>query len=95
MGNKDILKGIIEDLELMTEDDLPFSKCDEDCEECESVCEEYFQEDTMTQIAILHRITKRIYTNLAPEYKKSLADVPIQTLCDIFGWDDIFEEVKA
>lgn len=42
------------------------------------------------QIDIMHRIAKHTYEDLKPEYKKSLADVPIRTLCDVFGWDDIF-----
>jgi hypothetical protein len=93
MTNKDIIKGVIDDLQLMTEDDLPFSKCDEDCEDCENICVEYFREDALTQIEVLHRIARREYESTEPKYRYNCANVNIKTLCDVFGWDD-FEFTK-
>lgn len=87
MNNNKIIKGIIEDLELLTEDDLPFDKCDENCEECENVCEVFFREDALTQLEILHRFCRREYTETKPEYRWN-ASLSIKTICDILGWND-------
>lgn len=91
MTNKDIIKGVIDDLQLMTEDGLPFSKCDEDCEDCENICVEYFREDALTQIEVLHRFAKREWFSHKPDVRKACAAIDIQTLCDVFGWDDFME----
>ena len=88
MTNKDIIKGVIDDLQLM-KDDLPFSKCDEDCE---NICVEYFREDALTQIEVLHRFAKREWSSHKPEHRKACSAIDIQTLCDVFGWDDILED---
>lgn len=93
MTNKDIVKGVIEDLQLMKEDDLPFSKCDEDCEDCENICVEYFREDAQTQVEVLHRMAKREYFGYKPELR-SVAAITVVQLCDIFGWTDILGDEK-